>query len=398
MKTICFFFASILVSISRYCIRAYKYSRQSSRSIRLEVASMKQGIKPTYWILGFVLAFVIIWCISFLIGDTLLLYTWSPDTGTWIRIPGSVHRCRSEGWGTSRFGQFDVIGVDDITKTKIPAIAIWGDSHVEAFNVEQWERMQEVLTGIWRAEGKALTAFGIGNSGESIADWYYKIPRYEKICPYILAHFIVLSGISDVLPDNSSAQHAVFLSKPEYHIIERNEGPEYRQIKAALRKCGLDFVWLPTKSFINNTKLRFALGPRKVSGLRNNEVTNATKPIKSFSFLLHALRRQTIKPIIFVYCPYLPSIGGGELYFRDPDKDIASLFAKECRRNGFGFIDMTKDFCNYYLETGDFPRGFPNSKPSQGHFNAGGHRLIAKAIYEATNQYTNRRTDAFHSN
>jgi len=358
---------------------------------------MWHGVNLKSWILGFLLSYLSIWSISFLIGDTLVLSAWSPDTGTWIRPYGSVHKHRSEGWGTSRFGQLDVIGVDDITKTKIPAIAIWGDSHVEAFQVEQWERMQDVLMDLWRADGKALTAFGIGNSGESVADWYFKIPRYEKRCPEVIAHFIILSGLSDVFPDDPSAEHATFLSKPEYRIIEHNKEPEHRRIKVALRKCGLDFVWLPTRSFIKNTKLRFTLGPNKGPRLRNTEDAHKPEPKKSFSFLLHALSRQTTKPLIFVYCPHLPTIKDGQVRFEDPDRDIVSMFAEECRRNGLGFIDMTEDFHNYYQKTGTFPRGFPNSMPSGGHFNAGGHSLIAKAIYGATPQYINGRLDVFHS-
>lgn len=334
------------------------------------------------------MAFLIIWGISFLFGDTLVLYTWSSDIGRTIRQPESVHRERSEGWGTSRFGQLDVIGVDDVSKTKIPAIAIWGDSHVEAFQVEQRERMQEVLIDMWRTDGmKGLTAFGIGDSGESVSDYYFKIPRYEKSCPTIIAHFIVFSELSDILPDQSAVvERSAFQSKPEYRIIERSRKTEHQRIKAVLRQCGLDFVWLPTRSIMKDTKLRFSLGPRK-PGLRSTEVIHEPNPEKAFSFLLHALRNQTTKPIIFVYCPGQPSIEGGALNFKDSNADIVSVFALECRSNGIGFIDMTQDFGNYYRETGTFPRGFPNSRPSQGHFNGAGHRLIAKAIYRATPLY-----------
>lgn len=361
-------------------------------------SALGHGVNPTHWILGFFLATLIIWSISYLFGDTLLLHTWSPETGSWIRPPGSIHRHRSEGWGTSRFGELDVIGVEEVSKSEAPAIAIWGDSYVEAFQVEQWERMQEVLMGMWRADGiKSLTAFGIGKSGESVADYFFKIPRYEKQCPAIIAHFIVLSSLSDVLPDQSSSENAAFQSKPEYRIIEGNKKPEHMRIKAVLRKCGFDFVWLPTRSLIKDTKLRFCLGPPK-AGLRSTEVSHEPNTEKAFSFLLHALRHQSTKPIIFVYCPPLPAITGGEVHFKDHNADAVSVFARECRLNEIGFIDMTHDFCNYYGETGTFPRGFPNSRPSEGHFNGGGHRLIAKAIYKAVAMRIDGRFSAFHAN
>lgn len=368
---------------------------------------MSHDVNPKHWVLGFFLSFLIIYSISFFFGDTNNLQTWSPDTGTWIRTPGSVHKHRSEGWGTSRFGQLDVIGVDDVSKIEIPEIAIWGDSHVEAFQVEQRDRMEEVLNGMCRTDGmKNLKAFGVGNSGESVADWYFKIPRYEKKCLTIFAHFIVLSDISDCLPDQSSAKHATFLSKPEYRIIESVKEPGHqriqdkgvlKRIKEVLNKFGLDFGWSPIKSLIKDTKLQFSLGPHDTV-LKSSKVADESKPDKSFSFLLHALRQQTAKPIVFVYCPHIPVITGGEVSFKDHESDIVSVFAQECQRNGIVFIDMTQDFCNYYRETGAFPRGFPNSRPSEGHFNGGGHRMIAKAIYRAVSLSIDGRFDDFHAN
>jgi len=367
------------------------------RDFEPKVVSDKHNLNPKHWILGLVLAFLVIWSISFFLGDTLTIYTWSPTIGRMIRPPGSVQKSRSEGWGTSRFGQLDVIGVDDVSKNEIPAIAIWGNSYVEAFQVEQWERMQEILIRMWRTDGiKSLTAFGIGDSGESVADYYFKIPRYEKSCPNIIAHFIILGDLSDVLPDQSSAERSAFRSKPEYRIVERNREPEHQRIKAVLRKCRLDFLWFPARSLIKETKLRFSLGPRKAEP-ENTEAVRDPKTEKAFSFLLNALRRQTTKPMIFVYCPQVPAIKGGEVRFADPDAQVISVFSRECRHNGIGFIDMTQDFWKHYMETGRFPRGFINSRPSEGHFNRDGHRLIAEAMYRDSLSM-NGISNAFHAN
>ena len=357
---------------------------------------MWHSVNPKHWILGVLLAFLIIWSISFLFVNTLAIYIWSPDVGRMIRQPGSVYKERSEGWGTSHFGQLDVVGVDDISKNEMPTVAIWGNSYVEACQVEQWERMQEVLNGMWRADGiKSLTAFGVGDSGESVSDYYFKIPRYEKTCPTIIAHFIVLAGMQEILPDQSF-ERSVFQSKPAYRIIEHNRELEYQRIKTILGKYRLDFLWLPTRAFIKDTKLRFSLGSHK-SGLQSTKVAHEPEPEKAFAFFLNALRHETTKPIIFIYCPSVPTIGDGKVDFKDHDADIVYLFAAECRNNGIGFIDMTQDFCNYYRQTGAFPRGFANSRPSEGHFNANGHRLVAKAIYRAWLS-VNGRFDAIHAN
>lgn len=363
----------------------------------MKLAGLLHNINLKHWILGFLLSFLIIWIISFLFVNTVFHYTWSPETGTWIHPPESIHRHRSEGWATSHFGQWDIIGIDDISKIKIPTIAIWGDSHVEAFQIEQREKMQEVLVGKWKDDGINLTAFGIGQSGESIADYYFKIPRYEKICPAIIAHYIIICDDTEALPDQPSAGHASFQANPDYRIIDINKEPDHMRIRTVLRKYGLDFLWSSAVTVFKGTKLRFFLGPRKTE-LLSLEVAHETQPEKAFSFLLHALTNQTTKPIVFVYCPHVPAIKGGKVHFKDPNADIVSVFARECRRNGIGFIDMTQEFCKYYLETGNFPRGFPNSSSSEGHFNSGGHRLIAKAIHRNVPLSMNARFDAFHAN
>lgn len=340
---------------------------------------VRQGINLKYWILGFLSAFLIIWIISFFFVATLVVYTWSSDVGRMIRVPGSVIQNRDEGWGTSHFGQYDVVGVDDISKNKIPTIAIWGNSHVEAFGVEQWERMEKILISMWKTDGDNFTAFGVGDSGESIVDYFFKIYHYEKICPSIIAHFIIITDPTEAFPDQSVGTRSVFQSKPEYQLIEGNRILQYQRIKSILARYRLDFLWSPATNLIKNTKLRFSLGPHKVES-QNSKIVDTLKPKEAFSFILNAFRCNTNKPIILIYCPYIPVISKGEVSLKDPNKYI-SVLAEECRNNRIDFIDLTQDFCNYYWETGKFPRGFANSRPSEGHFNAAGHYLVAEAIY-----------------
>ncbi len=360
---------------------------------------MKDSLNLKHWIFGFVFSILAIWCLSFLFGDTLGLHKWSSEVGAWIRPPGSIQKMRSEGWGTSSFGQFDIIGVEDISNIKVPTIAIWGDSHVEAFQVEQEKKMQEQLMDMWRADGlMSLRSIGIGMSGQSVADYYFKIPLYEKICPSIFAHFIVISSLGDVLPNQSSANHASFQSKPNCRIIEGHKVPANWKIKALFRKFGLDFLWQPVKSLLKDTKFQFSVGPRtKIVTLKDTEIIYKTRNEKAFIFLLNALKQQTTMPIIFIYCPpNIPAILDGKVNFKDDESEAVSVFARACRNNGISFINMTSSFSNYYRETGDFPRGFPNSRPSKGHFNDGGHRLIAKAIYMFLAM--NRNFDVFYTN
>ena len=65
----------------------------------------------------------------------------------------------------------------------------------------------------------------------------------------------------------------------------------------------------------------------------------------------------------------------------DDEGERVEMFAEQCRRYRIGFINMEKSFRDYTRREEQFPRGFPNSIPSEGHFNRGGHELIAEAIF-----------------
>ena len=59
-------------------------------------------------------------------------------------------------------------------------------------------------------------------------------------------------------------------------------------------------------------------------------------------------------------------------------KEISVL----CRENGFGFVSLEDSFNNYWNQNGKLPRGFPTSRPGQGHYNSEGHRLVAEAVHD----------------
>ncbi|MBN1905490.1 MAG: hypothetical protein JW927_10365 [Deltaproteobacteria bacterium] len=333
------------------------------------------------WLFGFFFSFLFVWVLSFFFCDTVHTFSYSTEIETWVRPPGSIHRHRSEGWGDVWFGRMDVIGEADISLIKTPSVVIWGDSHMEALQIEQKNRMPQVLTDMFRADNiNTFSAFGVGMSGESIADYYLKIPRYEKVAE-IKAHYIIICDISDALPDQSTAAHAVYLSEPAYRIVDTKKVPDHINIRKFLRKFELDFLWASAVSILKDTKLRFMPGPfdSDKNVIDDGYPLSVNEPL---NFILHSLRHKTEKPIIFVYCPHLPAIKDNTVTFENKEHDSVDVFKNLCFKNGIGFIDMTNEFCSNYKETGKFPRGFQNSLVSQGHFNRDGHRIIAKAIYK----------------
>ena len=65
----------------------------------------------------------------------------------------------------------------------------------------------------------------------------------------------------------------------------------------------------------------------------------------------------------------------------NPESALASAFADLCKTKGIGFTSLEKPLLRHLKDTGKFPKGFHNSRPWEGHYNADGHRLAAEAIH-----------------
>lgn len=332
--------------------------------------------------MGFFFSLMFIWIVSYFFVDTLVTYDLDPKIDKYVFTPGSTIKYRTEGWGTTNVGRYGVNAVPDITRISGPKVLIWGNSYVEAFQVDDQEKMPQVLTYLFHSDGlKDLFAFGVGHSGDRIAQYYFDIPKYEQIASPIYMHFIILGSIVDVLPDNRQ-NRSNFISKQGYSLVENKWEPLFQKEKAFLKKYELHFIWDLLRSTIKNLKPRFRPGPVLTNSDNGKSNESKESPREAWSFLLKQLRMQTTKPIVFVYSPTVPRIEESSIVFSDQDAKLIKIFAEECFRHNIGFINMADDFSEYYRRTGRFPRGFANYRPAEGHFNSEGHRLIAEAIFK----------------
>ncbi len=71
-----------------------------------------------------------------------------------------------------------------------------------------------------------------------------------------------------------------------------------------------------------------------------------------------------------------------------------NAFAEICKANNVDTIDAATYYLENYKNNNEFPCGFHNGVPSQGHWNSAGHRLTAKAIID----YIRQNKNAFFSN
>ncbi len=344
---------------------------------------------PMKWFSGFLLSVLFIWVVSIFFVNTIEPYDFNPILKRYVVSKGNVNRERSEGWGDSEAGALGIYGIEDITKVPQRKVAVWGDSFVNAVQVDDNEKMAQVFTELCRKNGlKSLMGFGIGYQGGAIGDYYFDIPNYEKIVPSIVAHVILISDLKDILPDQP-VQGSLFKSFPDFHFVERKMKPILpNNLRKIVRGMEMNFLFDLALAVKTMKKLRFAPGTASEKGNANeernvnekgkNEISNE----KALQFLVKKMKRQTKLPVIMLYCPRIPRLKNGSFDFSDPLEEVVRQLSIICRSEGISFIDMTGAFIEYHEKTGLLHRGFSNSMPGKGHFNPAGHRLVAEALFE----------------
>lgn len=339
------------------------------------------------WIFNVLFSFLFIYLVSFFFYDSTGVWTWSPELEQYIHPDGYIHHMRSEGWGTTRFGKFGIAGIKDISEVEGNKIIIWGDSYVEAFQVNDSQKMPQLLTKLFKKKFfNNWIAVGIGQSGATIADYYFRIPKYEKIIGDIKAHIIIIGQPNeDIVPNDTNSKLSRFLITDTNQLILEKETfqPKKTKIKSLLNRMHLDFVWNILKK-ITGTKLN--LNIKKKSATSNNIAKKNTKYSKDrlskiFDFITKKISEQTDKDIIILYAPPIPRIEKGRIFIQDENKAMMHLFSIYCKKNNLIFLDLTQDFLDLYKGQRVFPRGFLNSEPSKGHFNSLGHAIVAQKIY-----------------
>lgn len=336
--------------------------------------------------LSLIVSFIFIYIAGFLLCDSPIYYVYNEQLKKFIHSPGIVYKHRSEGFGETYKGLYGINAIRNISIDKRKKIAVWGDSFIEAHQVDDNFKIPQIITSILSKKGLGdqLMCFGIGMSGDSVADYYFDMPKYETVAENIIMHFIVITSIEDILPNQPSDDtRGLFRSNPLNFYMKPWE-PKHQKIKKILYDLNIYFLWEPVRSAIlSGRKLRFIPGKIEIKEniSENQEKEFSEKQFfESWNFLCEKLREQTTDQIVFVYCPDIPRIENGMIKKDDKDANSIEQFSEIAGNYGIDVINTADDLLSFYKKTGVFPRGFPNSRPSRGHFNKYGHKIVANAI------------------
>ncbi len=355
------------------------------------------------WLAGGFLSIGVIWMVTAVFSDSVPLEEWSGALGRNTLAPGTTYQERREGWATNHIGEHGLIASrpEDLAATE--KIVIWGDSFVEAFHVEDSAKMHRRLTDLLRQEpGGKGAALAVGERFCSIADYRFRIPDYEAVLKDVKLHVIHLYSLEDTFPDQyPGGRISLFLTEPDLHFEKYDN--EFREIEAPvspgrarvlIHQYHLQFFSRLRTSLTNIARLdglRFAPGTAQKSTadpaahrawnrFLDPAWGSAEPPLEAWRFLLRELDSTTEAPILFVYAPPTPALLSGDLILENPEKNLANHFSSLCKEQGIGFVSLEEPFLRFLEANGRFAKGFHNSRPWEGHYNADGHRLVAEAI------------------
>lgn len=356
------------------------------------------------WSLGFSISALLIWSITALFTENAVPEVWSDELRRNVPAKGWTKSSRREGWSESHIGDLGLIGTSLPEVSKNPKLLIWGDSFVEAYHVSDSAKMHRQFNALHEPLAEdPLSAVSIGESWWSVADYLFRIPDYETALANVRIHVIHLSTLEDVFPDQyPGARVSLFLSEPDLHFekydneIHELEPPRHSGSFAnSLYGLRLQFFLHLRTRLIKIARLdglRFAPGIARKSTADPNAHRawnrfldpawgSAEPPLEAWRFLLRELDSVTEAPILFVYAPPTPALVSGQLVLENPEKNLADHFSSLCKEQGIGFLSLEEPFLRSLEENGRFAKGFHNSRPWEGHYNADGHRLAADAIH-----------------
>lgn len=356
------------------------------------------------WFLGFIMSLFVIWAITAVGTENINPKVWSEQLHRNVPVQGWISHNRDEAWAKTEFGELGLRGTPTVAPPSVPKIFLWGDSFVEAAQVEDHYKMHRQLNELLATHGdRKIQVIPVGHRFQSFADYVFQIKPYEESISPCALHVIHLHSLEDVLPDrDQDARISLFLSRPDFHFVKYDN--EFREIESPIHESPLKTLayrlklqfFLRTKKQISQIAklegLRFSVGEQRLSTkdappaandwnrYLNPDWASKPPPVAAWNFLINSLKNSTSAPILIVYAPVTPALFKGKVIKLNPEKNLVNSFSEICGNHGVGFVSMEESFLEYHRSTGKFPRGFQTSRPWLGHYNSEGHRLVAEAI------------------
>ncbi|MBS3821163.1 MAG: hypothetical protein KGY81_05315 [Phycisphaerae bacterium] len=351
-----------------------------------------------HWLAGLALATLAAWAIGAVALSDVFIWQHDDVTGRWLPQPNTPYTYTREGWGRTTWQRHGRLaerlpGADD------PTVIFWGDSYVEALQVDDDAKMFNVFTRLAGERGSNLCGVGVALSGWGLGDYHDLLAKLDGRLGRPVRHVFVVQ-MKDLLPRHVDGQPIEPMDLIPPHT------PQFVSIRPWVYRLKLSAFWsLPRDAAETLRSLRLAPGP---AGPKQEPVCycrlNEADLRETWCDMFVELQQRAEAPMAFVLLPETPEIRDGNVAFEptDHNSNVYGPFVETCRQQNVPCLDMRERFNDFYRRTGRFPRGFANTPPGTGHLNADGHALVANAVAdwllgEAQNNAPQTRTNSLSS-
>jgi|GEM_PF-2352145 hypothetical protein len=257
-----------------------------------------------------------------------------------------------------------------------PPVLIIGDSHVEAYSVNDQQTMGSILERRLRSEGKCWNVLQYGWRGADGPDYVYQakliLERYHPIRIFLFTSkgdFVRTSTEYARLVDHDGEVTA----EPAQPGIEPGRPPSYGGALAKkIKESGLLYAAV--------VRLRLEILPNVLPG-RGSKMADADAQTMSahstqetVNEIVRGLKQGYGDKLLMLYAPDQPYSASA------PSEPQESAMLSACREYGISCRSLHARMIEDLLVNHVLDRGEANTAPGWGHFNAHGHELAAEEM------------------
>jgi lysophospholipase L1-like esterase len=259
------------------------------------------------------------------------------------------------------------------------SLVVLGDSHTEAYQVNDDEKFVSVAERSLRQKGYEVDLHNLVVSGARIANYVY-------MSNYVNRHYSPKVLVVQVTEEDFTPQESFRPARASY-FVALADGTLVIKHKPPVDDSRSRLSIIPQSSALVNygryrlDQIRTLMAPPVSQAQVASASEAAASPasgVDTVKLELQALRRAYPDiPIVILALPHVPRVEGGRIVSQDPQ--YVALLESIRGAGGFYLVDPLPAFLDLIAQ-GKLPRGFANTSPGDGHMNVDGHQIVGAAL------------------
>jgi lysophospholipase L1-like esterase len=267
-------------------------------------------------------------------------------------------------------------------------IVVFGDSHTEAYQVNDNQNFVSLAEARLRDNGILVDLHNLGYSGGSLADYVYWAPHAES--KYDPAFVVIQISTQDF--SGSGGREGYTLSDQGNYFRENVDGTleiahqilpnnynrfhDIIQRKSVLLSYAYERLNLYRQNFSNVHQAQNITG--EMQPLPSNESALDQKLMNYRAQLTALHTAYQGQRVVMLVLPFYPTISEDQVILED--KEYTLLLEQAKQFSDWEVVDPLPAFQALWLKDHKLTRGFNNTVLGSGHLNVDGHALVGKLL------------------